>query len=139
MLGLALGSALVMAALGIRGVHAGDPKKPEYVSTAVMKRLLSGPLPGVDGKHITIIQATVPPGWVGGRHYHTGPVYVYVLEGSFTVEEQGKPRQTFRAGDLYSEPLHTPMQAFNVSASEPASILLVQVHARDEPLMYKAD
>jgi quercetin dioxygenase-like cupin family protein len=76
---------------------------------------------------------------VGGRHYHTGPVYVYVLEGRFTVDEQGKPRQTFTAGQLYEEPIGTPMQARNISASEPLKVLLFQVHGHGEPLAYKAE
>jgi quercetin dioxygenase-like cupin family protein len=76
---------------------------------------------------------------VGGKHYHTGPVYVYVLEGSFTVDEQGKPRQTFTAGQLYEEPIGTPMQARNISTSEQLTILLFQVHIPGEPLAYRVE
>jgi len=136
---VALAGGLIVAAAGSRGPDATGPKKEEYITSAAMKALLKASIPGVEGKQITIIEATVPPGWVGGRHYHTGPVYVYVLEGAFTVDEQGKARQTFRPGELYSEPLHTPMQAFNLSASERARVLLVQIHGPDEPLMYRVD
>ena len=85
---------------------------------ADLKTWCDKPLHGVDGKHVTIVHGSFPAGWVGGRHYHTGPVYVYVLDGSFTVDEQGKPRQTFTAGQLYEEPIGTPMQARNISTSE---------------------
>jgi quercetin dioxygenase-like cupin family protein len=88
---------------------------------------------------VTILHGAFPAGWVGGRHYHTGPVYVYVLEGSFTVDEHGKPRQTFTAGQLYEEPIGTPMQARNVSTPEPLRILLFRVHAPGEPLAFKAE
>ncbi len=84
------------------------------------------------------MRATLPPGWVGGRHCHSGPVYVSVLEGSFTIEEQGKPRETFKADDLYEEPVGTPMQARNMNTSEAVKLLVVQVNSHGEPLMYKA-
>jgi quercetin dioxygenase-like cupin family protein len=62
-----------------------------------------------------------------------------VLEGSFTVDEQGKPRQTIAAGQLYEEPVGTPMQARNISTSQPLKILLFQVNLHGEPLAYKAE
>src|SRR5215510_13363359 len=114
-------------------------EKEVYVPAADLKTLLDKPLRGVEGQHVTILHGTFPTGWVGGKHYHSGPVYVYVLEGSFTVDEQGKPRQTITAGQLYEEPIGTLMQARNVSASEPLKILLFQVNRHGEPLAYKVD
>ncbi|HET9316799.1 MAG TPA: hypothetical protein VFQ51_14490 [Vicinamibacteria bacterium] len=62
-----------------------------------------------------------------------------VLEGRFTVDEQGKPRQTFTAGQLYEEPIGTPMQARNIGASEQLKVVLFQVHRHGEPLAYRAE
>lgn len=78
-------------------------------------------------------------GWLDGKHYHTGPVYVYVLEGSFTIDEQGKERQTFGPGELYKEPIGTPMQARNLNASEPLKLLVVQIIPEGEAPMYKVN
>jgi quercetin dioxygenase-like cupin family protein len=64
---------------------------------------------------------------------------VYVLEGSFTIDEPGKPRRTFKPGQVYEEPIGTPMQAFNVSTSETTRILVIQVNNQGEPMMYKAE
>src|ERR687891_210034 len=114
-------------------------KKEEYVSTAERNVLVEQPLPGVDGKYVSINHFKMPPEWVGGKHYHSGPAYVYVLKGTFTVEEEGKPAQTFQAGELYVEPIGNPMQAFNKSADEPFELLVFQVQNDGEPLMYQAD
>jgi quercetin dioxygenase-like cupin family protein len=130
--------AIAASAFGAFGVSAQE-KKEVYVPAADVKTLLDKPLPGVEGQHVTILHGTFPTGWVGGKHYHSGPVYVYVLEGSFTVDEQGKPRQTITAGQLYEEPIGTSMQARNISASEPLKILLFQVNRHGEPLAYKAE
>ena len=138
----ALAAVLVTAiAAGAIGAHvvSAQEKKEVYLPTADLKTLVEKPLHGIDGKHVTIVHGVFPVGWVGGRHYHTGPVYVYVIEGSFTVDEQGKPRQTFTAGQLYEEPIGTPMQARNISTSERLRILLFQVHAHGEPLAYKVE
>ena len=110
-------------------------KKEEYVSTAERNVLLEQPLPGVDGTYVSINHFKVPPEWVGGKHYHSGPAYVYVLKGTLTIEEEGKPTQTIEAGQLYEE----PMQAYNKSSDEPFELLVVQVQNEGEPLMYQAD
>jgi quercetin dioxygenase-like cupin family protein len=135
---LVLMAAITAGALGVLGASA-QTKKEAYLPTAALKTLVEKPLQGVDGKQVTILHGVFPAGWVGGKHYHTGPVFVYVLEGSFTVDEQGKPRQTFTAGQLYEEPIGTPMQARNISASEQLTILLFQVHAPGEPLAYRVE
>lgn len=114
-------------------------EKEEYVTTAERNVLVEKPLPGVEGKIVSINHVKMPAEWVGGRHYHSGPTYVYVLEGTLTIEEEGKPVQTFEAGDLYVEPVGNPMQAFNKSAEEPMELLVFQVQNEGEPLMYQAE
>lgn len=130
---------LVAAAMGGQDARAAE-KNEAYVSPGAGKRtLINEPLHGVEGQVVTINHLVVPPGWVGGKHHHTGPVYVYVLEGSFTIDEQGKERRTFDAGELYKEPIGAPMQARNLNASEPLEVLVFQVSLKGEPPMIKAD
>ena len=79
-----------------------------------------------------------PPGWVGGRHYHTGDVFVYVLEGTFVVDVEGEERQTFGPGQVYHEALNRVMQARNLSTAERTKILVFQVGDKGVPQMIKA-
>jgi quercetin dioxygenase-like cupin family protein len=132
---LTLGTAL---GIGGQAVYATG-KKEVYVPPAETKMLVDKPLATVDGRQVILMHATLKPGFVGGKHYHTGPVFVYVLEGVFTIDEPGKPRRTFKAGQVYEEPIGTPMQAFNVSTSETTRILVIQVNKQGEPMMYKAE
>jgi quercetin dioxygenase-like cupin family protein len=111
----------------------------EYVSTAARNVPVEEPLAGAEGKIVSINHHKMPAEWVGGRHYHSGPTYVYVLQGTLTIEEDGKPTQTFAAGNLYVEPIGNPMQAFNKSADEPIELLVFQVQNEGEPLMYQAE
>jgi quercetin dioxygenase-like cupin family protein len=130
--------AAVTVALIAQPAFAQEQKE-EYVPQAEREVLVEKALPGTEGKTISINRFTLPPGFVGGRHYHTGPTYVYIIQGTFTVEEEGKPPQTFEAGQLYEEPIGNVMQAFNKSADEPIEILLIQVVDEGEPLMYQAE
>jgi quercetin dioxygenase-like cupin family protein len=139
---VAFAGGIATAVTGAQVLHAADEaeKKETYTPPGAEKKtLVNEPLPGLEGQQVTVDQYTFPPGWIGGKHYHTGPVYVYVLEGSFTIDEQGKERQTFRPGDLYKEPIGTPMQARNLNASEALKLLVVQITPEGEAPMYKVD
>jgi quercetin dioxygenase-like cupin family protein len=114
-------------------------QKEEYVSTGERNVLVEEPPAGAEGKIVSINHYKMPAERVGGRHYHSGPTYVYVLQGTLTIEEDGKPTQTLEAGNLYVEPIGNPMQAFNKSADEPMELLVFQVQNEGEPLMYQAE
>ena len=63
---------------------------------------------------------------MGGTHYHTGPISIYVLEGALSFDEQGKSRETFKAGALFEEPIGASMLARNMNTIEPTKILVIQ-------------
>ncbi|HET9491967.1 MAG TPA: cupin domain-containing protein [Methylomirabilota bacterium] len=139
------GAGLILTcALGIAvgatsaGLINAQPKEA-YTPKAESKKLVETALHGVQGKKISIIQFKLPPGYVGGKHYHTGPVFVYVAKGTLAIDETGKRRQTFPAGRVYVEPIGTTMVGRNISSTEPTEIVVFQVHGEGEPLMYKAD
>jgi quercetin dioxygenase-like cupin family protein len=139
---VAFAGGIATAVIGAQVLYAAekvDNKEAYAPPGAEKKTLVDEPLLGLEGQQVTIDQYTFPPGWVGGRHYHTGPVYVYVLEGSFTMDEQGKERRTFKAGEVYKEPIGTPMQAWNLNASKPLKLLVVQITPEGEAPMYKVD
>lgn len=136
-----IGIMLAVAPVALLGaVSSTDAQeKEEYVSKAERTTLVEETLPGIENKIISINHLTLPAGFEGGRHSHTGPTYVYVISGTFKIEEEGKAVQTFEAGELYQEPLGQPMQAFNESADQPIELLLIQVQDEGEPLMVKED
>ena len=139
---IAIGLFVVTALMAPLIAHepAMAASKEEYKSPGSTKDvLIKEPLHGVNDEQVTILHVTFPPGWVGGKHYHTGPVYVYVLKGTFVIREKGKEPQTLPAGSLYREPIGNPMQAHNASTSEPTEVLVMQIGHPDEPMMIKTD
>ena len=89
--------------------------------------LLSDRLFAIPGKQVHLLRIEYPAGWVGRRHYHTGDVVLYVLDGRFTVDVEGGGRKTIGPGEVYHEAVNKEMQARNASTTEATTILLFQV------------
>ncbi len=133
-----LGHAPALAGVMLLGAAFSlDVQAAEYKPKAEVKALYESALAGVDGKTVIIKHFTVPAGFVGGKHFHPGNVFVYVLEGELTVEtEQGV--HTVRAGELYPEVPGMVMQGRNASTSVPAKFVVFQIGDTGKPMMIKA-
>ncbi len=133
-LGTALAAAIVVGGAVSHSANA----QQEYVPKAKVNTLHQAPLPGVEGKEVIIKHFALPPEFVGGRHSHPGPVYVYVLEGELTVQTEGGTK-SYKAGQLYPEELNSVMQGKNLSGSDDLELVVFQVGDIGKPMMIKAD
>jgi len=133
LLSVALTSA-ILAGMASFQAFTGE----EYISKARAKTLYKAPLEGVDGNEVIIKHFSAPPNFVGGKHMHPGPVFVYILEGEFTVET-AKGTKTFRAGELYPEEINAPMVARNPSGTDDMEVLVIQVGDMGQPMMIKVE
>ena len=79
---------------------------------------------------------SLPPGFVGGKHFHPGPVFVYVLEGELSVETDAGI-ETISAGKIYREELRQTMRGKNLSTTDAAKIVVFQVGDTGKPMMVK--
>jgi quercetin dioxygenase-like cupin family protein len=134
-LSLAMAAAV---ALGSFAIQSAVGAEKEYKSKAKATELIQEPLPGVAGKKVIIKHFALPPGFVGGKHFHPGPVYVYVLEGALNIETEGEGTRTIPAGGLYKEPLGRAMRAKNLSTNDWTKIVVFQVGDEGKPMMIKA-
>jgi quercetin dioxygenase-like cupin family protein len=114
-------------------------KKEEYKPMADVTEILRDELAAIEGKEVTVHRVEFRPGWIGERHYHTGDVLVYVLEGKFIVDIDGGGRKVLGPGQVYHEAVNTVMRARNASTTEQTTIVIFQVGDKGEPLMIKAD
>lgn len=128
--------ALAVALVHAAGAHAADKK--EYKPKVASKSFFDGPLDGLDGKRTVIKEFTLPPGYRGGAHYHPAHVFVYVVEGELFIDIPGKPRQTFKAGELYREKVGEVMVGGNASTTSPTKIVVFQIGDADKPMMIEA-
>lgn len=133
-----LGAALLLtAAISVTPAQAQEGTSaatPGEANTSTVPRgrssqevLLQDPLHVAPGKVAHVLRIEYPAGWVGRRHYHTGDVFVYVLEGGFTILRDGEDPVTIGPGEIYHEAVNEEMQARNASTAEPTTILLFQI------------
>ncbi len=134
-----LGHALALAGvLSLGAAFSLDVQAAEYKPKAEVTKLLQVPLAGVEGKEVIIKHFSLPPGFVGGKHFHPGPVFVYVLEGELSVETDAGI-ETISAGKLYREELRQTMVGKNLSTTDATKIVVFQVGDEGKPMMIKAE
>jgi quercetin dioxygenase-like cupin family protein len=56
---------------------------------------------------LVAVLAEVAPGGQVGRHMHLDPLFVYILEGTLTIEMEGHGTHAFRAGEGLAEVVNT--------------------------------
>src|SRR5688572_13656075 len=76
-------------------------------------------MPKADAQEVRVMTALFKPGDRTVFHTHRSPVTVYVLEGKFTLELEGRPPVVVSAGQAYVEPPNVKMTGYNKSATDP--------------------
>jgi quercetin dioxygenase-like cupin family protein len=77
------------------------------------------------------------PGGRTSRHQHPVPVFVYVLEGTLTVQADGGPPREYAAGKAFIEDMNHWHQAFN-KGTAPVKILVVFMGEEGKPTTINA-
>ncbi|MFA6265139.1 MAG: cupin domain-containing protein [Pseudolabrys sp.] len=98
------------------------------------RELVSG-MPRGEQQEVRVITATFKPGDKTVFHSHRFPVTVYVLEGTFTLELEGRAPMTVKAGEAMVEPLNVKMTGFNRNASEPLKVVAFYVSDAGTPFL----
>ena len=83
--------------------------------------------------------ATLEPGDCTPYHSHRFPVTVYILEGAFTLDLDGREPVTVRAGEVFIEPPHVRMTGRNLSAEEATRMVIFYVSDPDTPFANPAE
>ncbi|OJU34881.1 MAG: hypothetical protein BGN99_25020 [Alphaproteobacteria bacterium 65-37] len=100
----------------------------------VHKEVVMG-MPKGDKQEVKVLTATIKPGDKTVYHTHRFPVTVYILEGAFTLEMEGRPPVTVKAGESMVEPPHAKMTGYNKSSSEATKVLIFYVSDPDVPFL----
>ena len=126
----------------LAGFGAGDPASAQQHGAAapniarpnmVLQQVVEG-LPTDDEQTVRVMTATFKPGDKTVYHSHRFPVTVYVLEGAFTLELEGRPPLTVKAGEAMVEPPKVPMTGYNRSATE-TKVVIFYVSTNDTPFL----
>ena len=127
MLGLTLAAGITVGMVANQLLHADQ----EPVKRTV---LLKTDLAGIDGKEGIVVLAEIAPSATTGKHYHPAHEFAYVLEGSLTLEVQGKPPVTLKPGGINHQPPRQVHEGKNPSRTDPVKILAFYLSEKGQPL-----
>lgn len=125
-----IGVGLASVALGALGATYVGAQSAQVTRTELLRK----PISGVDGKEIVVFIANVPPGSVGGRHFHPGDEAIYMLEGALQFQpDSGQPFE-LKAGEITFNPAKNIHMARNTSPSVTAKVLNCMIAEKGQPL-----
>ena len=97
----------------------------------VFADLLTKQLEGNENTEVVVSITTVPPNTALPKHWHPGEEFAYVLEGSLTLWQEGKPDEYYKKGDVGIIALK---QVHTISTQEEgATVLVFRVHELGHP------
>jgi quercetin dioxygenase-like cupin family protein len=80
-------------------------------------------VPNVPGRLLIVSRTTYQPGAKVRKHYHTSEVTFYILEGTMTLQDEGKEPVTLKPGDFLLIKPGTVHSHWNASTSAPLVFL----------------
>ena len=137
---LTLVAGLSLSLAGCTGTPAPEPT-PTPLSTISAEALLKAAettildqtiaYPSAVPAQVSSTILTVPPGVATGWHFHSTPLYAYILEGTLTVTydvDGVSQEKVYRAGDALVEAVGTHHNGVN-NTDSPVRVLVVNMGA----------
>jgi quercetin dioxygenase-like cupin family protein len=100
--------------------------------TVTRKVLLQQDL-AVPGYAAALVAVELPVGAREGRHTHPGTLVAYVQEGAVTLDYEGKPTVTYKAGDTFSVEPGKIHEGIN-NGNAPAKLIAAFIVEKGKPL-----
>jgi quercetin dioxygenase-like cupin family protein len=104
--------------------------KPQLLLSEIVQGM-----PKDEKQQVRVLTANFKPGDKTMFHTHRFPVTVYVLEGAFTLEMEGREPVTVKAGQATTMPPHVKMTGYNRSGTDPLRLVLFNVSDPDTPYL----
>ena len=122
----AVAGVLLVAAIG--GLALNAQQAPAVKRTILTKQDMT-----IQGREAVMAVVDLPPGSAEGRHTHPAEVFAFVLEGPLTLEVEGQPNVTLKAGDYFTLAPGQIHQVVN-GGSAPGKLVAVFVTEKGKPL-----
>ncbi len=104
--------------------------KPQTVLSEIVQGMPKG-----EKQEVRVLTASFKPGDKTVFHTHRFPVTVYILEGAFTLELEGRKPITIKAGEAFVEPPGVKMTGYNRSKTETLRLVIFYVSDPDTPFL----
>jgi quercetin dioxygenase-like cupin family protein len=128
-----LGLALVLLLGGV-AIQAQAPA-PSAIKRKVLMQSDIAPMPA---STVYVVEGELAPSSESGWHTHPGHDFSYVRSGEATLDYQGKPSQTFKAGTALHNDPGVAHNVRNVSKTEPFKYSSVFIIEQGKPVAIPA-
>ena len=128
---LRIAPVLTLAVLALTSGGALGQARP---GPPVLQETVSG-MPRGERQEVRVLTATIKAGDKTLFHSHRFPVTVYILEGAFTLEMEGRAPVTITAGQAMVEPPNVKMTGYNRSATDQTRVVIFYVSDPDTPFL----
>ncbi|PYL31767.1 MAG: hypothetical protein DMF39_01535 [Verrucomicrobia bacterium] len=104
--------------------------RPEVLLSEIIQGMPRG-----EKQEVRVLTASFKPRDKTMFHTHRFPVTVYVLEGAFTLEMEGREPITVKTGQAIVMPSHVKMTGYNHSSTDPLRLVLFNVSDPGTPYL----
>jgi len=115
-----LAAIAALAFVSAQVIHA--QQAPTVKRTVLLQHDTSVP-----GYEALLVSVEIPVGGREGRHTHPGTAMIHVLEGAITLDYEGKPTTTYKAGQSFfvdAGKVHEGINKENVPAKAIATFVI---------------
>ncbi len=92
-------------------------------------------MPKGENQEVRVLTANFQPGDKTLFHTHRFPVTVYLLEGAFTMQMEGREPATVKSGQVMMMPPHVKMTGYNRSSTDPLRLVVFYVSDPGTPFL----
>ena len=124
-----LGFAVLLIGLPAMAQEQGVIK-PQLLFSEIVQGMPKG-----ERQEVRVLTASFQPGDKTLFHTHRFPVTLYVLEGAFTLEMEGREPLTVKAGQAKMMPMHVRMTGYNRSSTDPLRLVVFYVSDPGTPFL----
>jgi len=129
--------ASIVLAVSIGAVQAQEPasgKEKITVAPGQVRTILTrADLDGCLGKEAVVLTVDGKPALVGKKHYHPGDEFIYLAEGTLTLDVAGKGKVTLKKGETIHIPGKVVHQAINPDSKKPFKVVTFGVFEKGQP------
>ncbi len=130
---ISMRSTLLFAALLISLPSTAQTQgtaRPEMI----LKEVVSG-MPNGEKQEVRVLTASFKPGDKTVFHTHRFPVTVFILDGAFTLELEGRAAVVVKAGQAFVEPPNVKMTGYNRSSTDPLRVVIFYASDPETPFL----
>ena len=132
---ISAGLAGVACLIGIAVGTGAQAQAPGLAMPTLVLKETVLQMPKGDTQEVRVLTASFKPGDKTAFHTHRSPVTVYVLEGQFTLDLEGRAPVVVKAGEAFVEPPNVKMTGYNKSATDTLRVVIFYVSDVDTPFL----